>query len=157
MAAPPPGIPDDPDAEQSASAGPSAERPAHLRPALLALVLCGGAIGTAARAAVALAVPQPAGVPVPTLAVNVAGAFLLGALLETLVRRGPDRGALRAIRLTLGTGFLGGFTTASSLSVETGSLSLTGDGGVAAAYAVGSLLLGLLAAWAGVVVAGGRR
>lgn len=156
-AAPPPVLPDDPDAEQSGSAGPSAGRPAHLRPALLVLVLAGGALGTAARAAVALAVPQPAGVPVPTLGVNVAGAFLLGVLLETLVRRGPDRGVLRAIRLTLGTGFLGGFTTASSLSVETGSLSLAGAGGIAAAYAVGSLLLGLLAAWAGVAVAGGRR
>lgn len=138
--------------------GPDAAgRPAHLRPGLLALVFAGGVLGTAARAAVALVVPQPAGVPLPTLTVNVVGAFLLGVLLEVLARRGPDAGVRRAVRLTVGTGFLGGFTTYSSLTAETGALSLAGDGGVAAASAVGSLLLGLLAAWTGILVAGGRR
>ncbi|WP_375400746.1 fluoride efflux transporter FluC [uncultured Amnibacterium sp.] len=140
----------------------AAGRPTHLRPGLLALVFAGGVIGTAARAAVALVVPQPAGVPLPTLTVNIVGSFLLGVLLEVLARRGPDVGVLRAARLTVGTGFLGGFTTYSSLTAETGALSLAGSGGIAAAYAVGSLLLGLLAAWAGILVGsvlapGGRR
>lgn len=150
-------VPLDPDAEQSDGARPPQERPAHLRPHLLALVFVGGAIGTAARASVAVLVPEQAGVPLPTLAVNILGAFLLGVLLEALGRRGPDVGPRRALRLTLGTGVLGGFTTYSSLTAETGTLSLAGGGGIAAAYAVGSLLLGVLAAWAGIAVAGARR
>ncbi len=38
---------------------------------------------------------------------------MLGALLESLARRGPDEGRRRAIRLLVGTGGLGGFTTYS--------------------------------------------
>lgn len=152
-----------PDAVRSDAPGPdtsgddtdghdAAGRPARLRPGLLAPVFAGGVLGTAARAAVALIVPQPAGVPLPTLTVNIVGAFLLGVLLQALARRGPDVGVLLAVRLTVGTGFLGGFTTYSSLTAETGTLSLAGSGGIAAASAVGSLLLGLLAAWAGILV-----
>ena len=64
--------------------------PVHLRPGFLLLVAAGGAVGTAAREAVSLAVVPPFGV----LAVNVVGAFVLGVLLESLLRRGPDAGGL---------------------------------------------------------------
>ena len=61
----------------------------------LAAVFAGGALGTAARAALAmLAVPDPARWPWPTFVVNIVGAFLLGyfttRLLERLPAAAPD-------------------------------------------------------------------
>ena len=48
-----------------------------------------------------------------TLGISVAGAFLLGVLLELLADHTLDRGWSRRIRLGVGTGGLGGFTTVS--------------------------------------------
>ncbi len=128
-------------------------RPPHRQPALLGLVFLGGASGTLARWAVGLLVPHVAGLPLGTFVVNVVGAFVLGALLEHLARRGPDVGARRAVRVTLGTGFCGGFTTYSALANDTGALLRTGLVGHAPAYALGTVVLGLLASALGVVVA----
>jgi fluoride exporter len=126
------------------------DRAVHLRPSMLAVVAVGGTVGTAVRAAIALAVPDVGGVPVAILAINVVGAFLLGVLLEALVRRGPDMGRRRLLRLGLGTGFCGGFTTYSALAV--GAAELLRDGAVATglAYAAGSVVLGAVAAWGGI-------
>jgi fluoride exporter len=88
---------------------------------------------------------------VATLAVNLLGALLLGALLEALARRGPDTGRRRLLRLGLGTGVLGGFTTYSTLAVETATLPTA----LAVAYLAASVLLGAAAALAGVLL--GRR
>ena len=55
----------------------------------------------------------------------VAGAFLLGWLLEALSRGGPDEGRRRAIRLFVGTGIMGGYTTYSSFAVDTDGLIAT--------------------------------
>jgi CrcB protein len=118
-------------------------RPAHHQPRLLALVGLGGALGTGTRAALAQALGAPLGSwPWSTFAVNLTGAFLLGLLLETLAGRGRDEGRLRGIRLTLGTGFLGGYTTYSALAVETLHLSPL----LAAGYAAGTVAFGLAAA-----------
>ncbi|GEN78959.1 fluoride efflux transporter FluC [Actinotalea fermentans] len=130
-------------------------RPAYLRPGLVALVALGGAVGTTARYLLASAVPG-AGWPVATFGANVVGAFLLGVLLEALVRRGPETPRGRAVRLTLGTGLLGGFTTFSSLAIEVERFWARGDVGPGAAYGLGSVALGFVAALAGVVVAGRR-
>ena len=135
-------------------------RAPHLRPALIAVVAAGGAVGTAAREAVALAVPPVGGLPVAILAVNLAGAFVLGVLLEALQRRGPDEGGRRLLRLAAGTGFCGGFTTYSTLAVGAAELLRSGPAALGAAYAVGSVLLGVAAAGLGVLVGatiGGRR
>jgi len=57
------------------------------------LIILGGALGTAIRAALEGVHPaQPGGWPWTTFAINVSGAFVLGVLLETLVRSGPDTG-----------------------------------------------------------------
>lgn len=93
----------------------------------------------------------------PTLVVNVVGAFALGLLLEALAGRGPESGAARLLRLGLGTGFLGGFTTFSALAVEVERGFADGAPGLAAVYGLGSLALGLAACAAGVLVAAGRR
>ena len=121
----------------------------HLRAGSLGLVFVGGAVGTGARAAVPAAAPPLAGVPVAVLAVNVVGAFLLGLLLQRLLRPGPDEGRRRDLRLLLGTGLLGGFTTYSALAVDTAALVAGGRAGGAVLYAGGTLVLGLVAALVG--------
>ena len=81
--------------------------PVHLNWRYLALVAAGGIVGTALRELLTNAVPRIGYVPVSILGINLLGAFLLGGLVETLVRRGPDYGWRRALRLLLGTGVLG--------------------------------------------------
>lgn len=124
------------------------------------MVGLGGAIGTGAREAISLAIPPIGGVPVAILGINVVGAFLLGLLLESLLRRGPDAGRRRDLRLFLGTGVLGGFTTYSALAADSSVLLIEGSDLVGVLYAVGSVVLGALASWGGIVLArriGGGR
>ena len=88
------------------------------------------------------------------------GAFLLGLLLESLLRRGPDAGRRRDLRLLFGTGVLGGFTTYSALAADSSVLLIEGSALVGVLYAVGSVVLGVLASWGGIVLArriGGGR
>ncbi|WP_181025712.1 fluoride efflux transporter FluC [Rathayibacter rathayi] len=132
-------------------------RPLHLRPAEILLVAAGGTVGTAARAAIGAALSPWGGVPIATLVVNLPGAFLLGLLLEALALRGSDDGSRRTLRLLLGTGVLGGFTTYSTFSLDSVAL-LQGEHGVEyLAYTGGSLVVGVLAAALGIAVAGSRR
>jgi CrcB protein len=70
--------------------------------------------------------------------------------LETLASRGPDDGRRRRLRLLLGTGVLGGFTTYSALATETGLLLTDGRAGAALLYALGTVIVGALASWAGI-------
>ena len=131
-------------------------RPAHLRGRSLGLVFLGGAAGTALRAAASEVGPPLRGVPVTVLVVNVVGAFLLGLLLQRLHRAGPDDGRRRDLRLLLGTGLLGGFTTYSALAADTAALLSGGRAGSAVLYAGGTLVLGLAAALLGLRCGGLR-
>lgn len=102
------------------------------------LVALGGTVGTAGRLALGLLIPEDGGFPAAVLIANVVGALLIGLLAARLPSSSD-------IRLLLGTGMLGGFTTYSSFM--TGTLALWTDAPVlAAAYALGSLALGLAAA-----------
>lgn len=119
----------------------------------LLLVATGGALGSVLRwlgsAGVQKVFPH-AHYPWGTLAVNVAGSFAIGAIMTLALERStvsPDA------RLFLVTGVLGGFTTFSALSWDTLSLLKSGHGGPALAYALGSLVLGLGAAFAGAALA----
>lgn len=145
-----PGLPADSDAERAQSTD---SRPPHRQPRLLALVLVGGATGTWCRWAVGLLVPHVVRVPLGTVAVNLVGAFLLGALVERLAARGPDEARRRNVRVTLGTGFCGGFTTYSALATDTGGLLRAGLVGHALAYALGTVVLGLAASALGIALA----
>jgi CrcB protein len=129
-------------------------RRAHARPELIALVFVGGALGTALRYALSRAWPTTAQHwPTGTFVANVVGAFVLGALLEALLRAGPDTGWRQRVRLVAGTGFCGGFTTYSTLAVETDLLLRDHCTGLALGYLLGSVLAGLVAVVLGVAVA----
>ena len=122
----------------------------HLRWSHLALVFAGGTIGTGLRQLLVLLVPPVDGVPVVIVGINLVGAFLLGLLLAALTRRGPDEGARLRVRLLLGTGVLGGFTTYSALATDTTVLLTGGAVGPALLYALGTVLIGALASWLGI-------
>ncbi|WP_432395213.1 fluoride efflux transporter FluC [Pseudarthrobacter sp. L19] len=132
-------------------------RPLHLHPGFLLLVVAGGIAGTQARYGLGSVLPAPGGWPLPTLVINLAGAFLLGLLLEALIRRGPDAGRLRVMRLLLGTGFMGAFTTYSTLALESNGLLAAGRSLDALAYVGASLVVGFLATFAGIRLASARQ
>ncbi|QDZ16882.1 CrcB family protein [Humibacter ginsenosidimutans] len=129
---------------------PRSPRPLHLRPMAILIVFVGGAVGTVARFGIAAALPPVHGWPIATLIVNIVGAFLLGALLGGLARRGDESRRGRTLRLLIGTGFMGGFTTYSTLATETAGLFGAGDGWLAAGYSLGTLIMGLAASLAGI-------
>ena len=145
-------LPHDPDLEvdEGSDGTPVA---VHLTPTFIALVALGGAAGSLARHGVELLLGTSDGLPVGTLAVNLVGAFALGALLEGLVTRGSDVGRRRAARLLAGTGFLGGFTTYSALAVEADGLVRDGRIGLALGYVLVTVVVGLMASLAGVLTA----
>ncbi len=114
-------------------------------------------MGTALREGLTLVLPPvdlASGdrLPLTTLGINLLGALLLGLLLEALVRRGPDAGGRRILRLLFGTGLLGGFTTYSALATDSALLLHGGAVAVALAYAFGTVVLGGAATWLGIVM-----
>ena len=122
----------------------------------LALVAAGGCAGTLVRAALERAWPaSPGHLPVTTLTLNVVGALALGLLLGALGEGRPR------LRLALGTGVLGGLTTHSTFILESHRLlTSSGDGGhpvLGAAYLVGSMVAGLVAAGLGLWLASRLR
>jgi CrcB protein len=108
------------------------------------LVALGGAVGSVARYGVGVAAARLLGLGYPwgTLVVNVVGGLAMGALF---VRIGPDN---ENLRLLLGVGVLGGFTTFSAFSLETLRLMEHGPA-PAALYIAASLVLSIGACWLG--------
>ena len=102
------------------------------------LVAVGGVVGSLARAALGVVLPhEPGSWGWAVLLVNLVGATALCALLAQV----PSR----EVRLLVGTGLLGGFTTFSGLTVDAVLLVEAGRPAVAAAYALtglGTLLAG---------------
>lgn len=122
------------------------------------LVFCGGGAGATLRAALTALFPTPVPgtvgggplgtLPVTVLAINCAGALFLGILTGFLSNH-SDTPSVRSIRLALGTGMLGGFTTYSSFALAVAQLGLAGQWATALVYLALSLLGGYLLAWAG--------
>ncbi len=123
-------------------------RPGHRDPRALGLVALGGSAGAAARYGVGLAVGAHAW-PWATTVVNLSGALALGLLTGALAAAGGATPALRRVRLLVGTGFLGAFTTYSTLSLEVAERLRAGSAGTAVGYALASLVVGLLASLLG--------
>ena len=111
------------------------------------IVFGSGGAGCVARYLVALAVGRR-GFPYATLAVNLAGSFLIAFLLELALSRKTIPANLQ---LALTTGFLGGFTTYSSFNFETTKLVLDGHTARgltnAGATLIGGIVAGLLGLW----------
>lgn len=132
-------------------------RPPYRQWRYLGLVAAGGTIGTALREAVTMVVPDLDVFPIATFGINLLGAFALGLLLELLTRSGPDVGRRRGIRLLVGTGVLGGFTTYSALATATALLVMDGLWWWSMAYALGTVLLGAVMSVAGIALGHVRR
>jgi CrcB protein len=117
----------------------------------LVLVALGGGLGAASRFGVSLAVPARVdGWPWATFSINIAGSFLIGLLAGWLATKGEDG---EPWRLFLGVGVLGGFTTFSAYSLETMRMIERSDWAGAAAYALGSVVAGLVAVGIGMALA----
>lgn len=124
-------------------------------------VAVGGAIGTVARYGLQQGLgPSGLGFPWPTFLANVTGSFLLGAIMILVVERWSPT---RYVRPLAAIGFCGGFTTFSTMMVETAQLGRHGRAGLAALYLLSTMVAGLLAAALGIALArwnlplGGRR
>lgn len=117
----------------------------------LVWVALGGALGAVARYGVSGWVQQlvRSDLPWGTAAVNVLGCLLIGFLLVWL----RASTAPAELRQFLAIGMLGSFTTFSTFGWETVALLQEGDWTRAGVYALGSLLLGLVAVLMGIAAA----
>jgi CrcB protein len=118
----------------------------------LLLVALGGAVGACARYLVgrwSLGAFGP-DLPLGTLLVNILGGLAMGLLAGWLAR--PGSGA-EHMRLLLGVGVLGGFTTFSAFSLEVVTMLERGDALWALGYALASVTGAVLAVFAGLWLA----
>lgn len=120
----------------------------------LLLVMFGGAIGAGFRyhiGTVALRNLGP-GFPFGTWIVNLLGGLLMGVLAGVIAKT-PVEG--EPLRLFLGVGVLGGFTTFSAFSLESFNMLARGEYIMASAYAVSSVAGSIVMLALGVVLARG--
>lgn len=116
------------------------------------IVAAGGAVGASLRYMSNLAAFRLFGPSFPwcTLLVNVTGSLAMGIFIELLARR---FGGSNELRLFVATGVLGGFTTFSAFSLDFAALVERGALAQAAGYAAASVVLSILALFAGLYLA----
>jgi CrcB protein len=117
------------------------------------LVFLGGGVGSVARHGVNIAAARILGTDLPwgTFIVNVVGSFAMGVIVAWLAFR-AESGWSQHTRLLLTTGFLGGFTTFSTFSLDTALLWERDAYAVAIGYVAISVLLGVLGLFAGLAL-----
>ena len=115
----------------------------------LSLVALGGALGASLRFLFGVGLLRLVGItalPLPILAVNIIGSFLMGIFVVAAAQRG-----LTPLSPFVMTGLLGGFTTFSAFSLEAVTLIERGQIGTAAIYicasVVGSIVALMLGLW----------
>ena len=119
----------------------------------LAAVAAGGVLGTGLRLTLDTVIPHTdTEFPLSTLLINIVGSFALGAIVATLWRRASTPNWLK---VGLGTGTIGSFTTFSALIVSLVTEAHHGLWMLAVLYLVLSLVLGFAAALLGLSL--GRR
>jgi len=110
----------------------------------------GGAIGAVCRLLITLLSPSTGTVfPVGTLACNLIGCVLLGYFAYALLPRMSEQ-----VKLMITTGFIGAFTTLSTISMETVILLENGRIMLAFTYVITSLIGGMGFVWLGSRLAG---
>jgi CrcB protein len=117
----------------------------------LLMIALGGAAGAVTRYVVDGFVAERAAGAFPwgTFVVNLSGSMLLGLLFALAVERGVLPAAVRAPVMI---GFLGAYTTFSTLMLESWRLWEDGAAALALANALGSVVLGLVAVFVGLVI-----
>ncbi len=128
--------------------------PLHRHPGYLVAVFVGGILGTALRYAGQRFIVPVGPWPLGTMIINLLGAFLLAVFLGAMLDLGELSRRQHALRLSIGTGVMGGFTTYSSLAVETATLLHDGPLAAAVLYPVTSMVAGLLVSLAGLRLVG---
>lgn len=119
-------------------------------------VAIGGAVGAVLRYQLGRGITHWLGpnvataFPWATLAANVIGSMVMGVLAGWLARHGTGQG--EQLRLLLGVGLLGGFTTFSAFSLEMMLLLERGQTLTAVTYAGLSVLAGVAALYLGLVI-----
>jgi CrcB protein len=115
-------------------------------------IAVGAAAGGVSRFYLASAIQQRMGAAFPwgTLAINLTGSLLIGFILRYAL---ATPAVSLEVRAMLTTGFCGGYTTFSTYSYETAVLLEEGQFGRAAAYSLASVLLAVLATFAGFMLA----
>lgn len=123
--------------------------------AATALVAAGGAAGSALRYQVGAAIAHIGGIskgfPWAILSVNILGSLAMGILFGWLASRS---GGSESMRLLLGVGLLGGFTTFSAFSLDLMLLIQRGALGLACVYALASVIAGVIALYLGLILMG---
>lgn len=115
------------------------------------LVALAGGLGAITRFLVDAEVGRRAprlGLPLGTALINVTGSFLLGLITGWWATHTGDPG----LKVVLGTGFMGGYTTFSTASVEAARLARAGQGWRLTIHAGGMLLLSVAGAGLGMML-----
>lgn len=109
----------------------------------IVLISLGGAAGAASRYVVDQWVSQrmPGAFPLGTLVVNLSGSLLLGFLFALAIERGVLPASVRGPLLV---GFIGAYTTFSTLMLESWRLIEDGAVGLGLANLVGSMVIGMI-------------
>jgi len=116
------------------------------------LIAVGGALGSIARYWVGSTIAGRMGIRFPygTLVVNITACVIIGFSLTYMGRRADLNPAWRFL---IPIGFIGAYSTFSTYEWETLSTMRSGAFFLAALYAAGSLVLGLISVWGGSLLA----
>ncbi len=115
------------------------------------LIAVGGALGSIARYWVGSSIAGRMGIKFPygTLIVNLTACVIIGFSMTYLSRRAELSPAWRFL---VPVGFIGAYSTFSTYEWETLTNLRAGAFAIATLYAIGSLILGLVAVWGGSVL-----